>query len=275
MMVTSWAFIRGSFFGTFVHARNAEPCGRRRQDSKVARREIQQDSPSGCDSARAAHQLFDHPRVLDDPLALAIIGSEAAEKLRSSQKEAESSIARAFRAFIAARGRYAEDQLAKAIRQGVAQYVVLGAGLDTFACRNPYPLGLRVFEVDHPATQAWKRESLQRAGIEVPQSLVFAPVDFERQQLAAELARILLLARGGALSDAGIVHGDTELHCEDASGERRSLRFRRGLQVAQLGRARGGLRIVAAGRGSGRALSTLLPATGTHRGTQEFRISAY
>jgi methyltransferase (TIGR00027 family) len=137
---------------------------------------------------RAAHQLFDHPRVLDDPLALAIIGSEAAEKLRSSQKEAESSIARAFRAFIAARSRYAEDQLAKAIRQGVAQYVVLGAGLDTFASRNPYP-GLRVFEVDHPATQAWKRESLQRAGIEVPQSLVFAPVDFERQQLAAELER--------------------------------------------------------------------------------------
>ncbi len=134
---------------------------------------------------RAAHQLFDHPRVLEDPLALAIIGSEAAEKLRSSQKEAESSIARAFRAFMAARSRYAEDQLAKAIAQGVAQYVVLGAGLDTFAYRNPHR-GLRVFEVDHPATQAWKRESLQRAGFEVPQSLVFAPVDFEKQQLAAE-----------------------------------------------------------------------------------------
>jgi hypothetical protein len=76
---------------------------------------------------RAAHQLFDHPRVLDDPLALAIIGNEAAEKLRASEKEGESSIARAFRAFMAARSRYAEDQLAKAIRHGVAQYVVAPA----------------------------------------------------------------------------------------------------------------------------------------------------
>jgi methyltransferase (TIGR00027 family) len=135
---------------------------------------------------RAAHQLFDQPRVLEDPLALAIVGTEAAEKLRSSQKEAESSIPRAFRAFMAARSRYAEDQLAKAVAQGVRQYVVLGAGLDTFAYRSPYS-NLRVFEVDHPATQAWKRERLQNAGIEVPQSLVFVPVDFERQQLAAEL----------------------------------------------------------------------------------------
>jgi methyltransferase (TIGR00027 family) len=137
---------------------------------------------------RAAHQLFDHPRVLDDPLALAIIGNEATEKLRANEKEGESSIAGAFRAFMAARSRYAEDQLAKAIGQGVAQYVVLGAGLDTFAYRNPYA-SLRVFEVDHPATQAWKRESLLKAGLEVPQSLVFAPVDFERQQLAVELER--------------------------------------------------------------------------------------
>lgn len=137
---------------------------------------------------RAAHQLFDQPRVLEDPLALAIVGTEAAEKLRSSQKEAESSIARAFRAFMAARSRYAEDQLAKAVAQGARQYVVLGAGLDTFAYRSPYP-DLRVFEVDHPATQTWKRERLQNAGIEVPQSLVFVPVDFERQQLHAELER--------------------------------------------------------------------------------------
>src|ERR1700730_7751062 len=97
---------------------------------------------------RAAHQLFDQPRVLDDPLAVPIIGAEAAEKLRASPKERKHPIARAFRAFMAARSRYAEDQMARAIEQGVAQYVVLGAGLDTFAYRNPHSANLRVFEVD-------------------------------------------------------------------------------------------------------------------------------
>ena len=134
---------------------------------------------------RAAHQLFDQPKVLDDPLALPIIGAEAREKLLSSRK-AQSTTARAFRAFMAARSRYAEDQLARAVEDGVKQYVVLGAGLDTFAYRSPFT-DLRVFEVDHPATQAWKRKRLQVAGVAVPASLRFVPVDFERQTLAAEL----------------------------------------------------------------------------------------
>jgi methyltransferase (TIGR00027 family) len=131
---------------------------------------------------RAAHQLLDQPRVLDDPLALRIIGAEAAEELRTNPKE-HHAFARAFRAFMAARSRYAEDELARAVASGVRQYVVLGAGLDTFAYRNPYP-DLRVFEVDHPATQAWKREQLQAARIAVPASLTFVPIDFERQTLA-------------------------------------------------------------------------------------------
>jgi methyltransferase (TIGR00027 family) len=131
---------------------------------------------------RAAHQLLDEPRVLDDPLALRIIGSEAEEALRSDPKE-HHAFSRAFRAFMAARSRYAEDELARAVAHGVRQYVVLGAGLDTFAYRNPYP-DLRVFEVDHPATQAWKREQLQAASIAIPPSLIFVPIDFEQQTLA-------------------------------------------------------------------------------------------
>jgi methyltransferase (TIGR00027 family) len=131
---------------------------------------------------RAAHQLLDQPRVLDDPLALRIIGSEAEQALRSDPKE-DHAFSRAFRAFMAARSRYAEDELAHAVAQSVKQYVVLGAGLDTFAYRNPHP-GLRVFEVDHPATQAWKREQLQAAGIAIPASLTFVPIDFEKQTLA-------------------------------------------------------------------------------------------
>ncbi|MGB8947528.1 MAG: class I SAM-dependent methyltransferase [Candidatus Sulfotelmatobacter sp.] len=136
---------------------------------------------------RAAHQLLDHPRVLDDPLALRIIGAEAAEELRSNPKE-HHAFSRAFRAFMAARSRYAEDELAGAVERGVRQYVVLGAGLDTFAYRNPHA-GLRVFEVDHPATQAWKREQLSAAGIAIPAALTFVPVDFERQTLAEGLGQ--------------------------------------------------------------------------------------
>jgi methyltransferase (TIGR00027 family) len=140
---------------------------------------------------RAAHQLLDEPKVLDDPLALRIIGSEAAAALRSDPKE-HHAFSRAFRAFMAARSRFAEDELTRAVESGVpqqrvTQYVILGAGLDTFAYRNPHP-GLRVFEIDHPATQAWKREQLQEAGIPIPPSLTFVPVDFEHQTLADALA---------------------------------------------------------------------------------------
>ncbi len=90
-----------------------------------------------------------------------------------------------------ARSRYAEDQLARSIKCGVTQYVVLGAGLDTFAFRNPYHgCNLRVFEVDHPATQKWKLERLQTARISIPPSVTFVPVDFERQMLEEGLTDV-------------------------------------------------------------------------------------
>jgi methyltransferase (TIGR00027 family) len=132
---------------------------------------------------RAAHQLLDHPRVFEDPLAVAIAGAEAS---REQAAEGEPGYSRALRAFLAARSRYAEDQIAHAFERGARQYVALGAGLDTFAYRNPYA-GLRVFEVDHPATQEWKRAQLGAAGIVIPESMTFAAVDFERQSLGEGL----------------------------------------------------------------------------------------
>ena len=84
------------------------------------------------------------------------------------------------------RNRYAEDELARSIQRGVNQYVILGAGLDTFAYRNPFPR-LRVFEVDHPATQAWKRSCLEKAAIPIPASVTYVPIDFERQTLTDAL----------------------------------------------------------------------------------------
>jgi methyltransferase (TIGR00027 family) len=138
---------------------------------------------------RAAHQLLDAPRVLDDPLALRIIGTDAAAELKASLGRQQGRVARAIRAFMAVRSRCAEDELSRAIARGVTQYVVLGAGLDTFAYRNPHPeSALKVFEVDYPATQMWKRERLAAAAIPIPSSVTFAPVDFERQTLPEGLA---------------------------------------------------------------------------------------
>jgi methyltransferase (TIGR00027 family) len=128
---------------------------------------------------RAAHQLADPPPVLDDPIALRLIGPGFARDLDRAMEK----VARDFRAFMAARSRFVEDTLAAAVAQGVTQYVVLGAGLDTFAYRNPFP-SLRVFEVDFPATQQWKRELLARAEVPIPQSLTFVALDFEHQALA-------------------------------------------------------------------------------------------
>ncbi|HEU0177106.1 MAG TPA: class I SAM-dependent methyltransferase [Blastocatellia bacterium] len=135
---------------------------------------------------RAAHQLLDNPKVFDDPLALSIIGQERALALQNGQDQSEDPrLSLHLRAFYVARSRCAEDELVLAVGRGVRQYVILGAGLDTFAYRNPYPKGaLRVFEVDHPATQAWKRARLEEAGISLPVDLTFAPVDFEAQGLA-------------------------------------------------------------------------------------------
>jgi methyltransferase (TIGR00027 family) len=123
---------------------------------------------------RAAHQVMDQPPVLDDPIAIRLIGPEFARDMERAQHK----VARDFRAFMAARSRFVEDQLAAAVAQGVSQYVVLGAGLDTFAWRNPFP-ALHVFEVDFPATQEWKRALLEEAGLAQP--------DFEHKTLAAGL----------------------------------------------------------------------------------------
>jgi methyltransferase (TIGR00027 family) len=85
--------------------------------------------------------------------------------------------------------RFSEDTLSAWVARGVRQVVVLGAGLDTFSLRNSHAgQDVRVFEVDYPATQGWKRERLKQAGLAVPPSLTFAPVDFERQSLADGLS---------------------------------------------------------------------------------------
>lgn len=134
---------------------------------------------------RAAHQIIEEGRIFSDQLALRILGEDAENAVRRAEEDPSR---RGMRLFIAARTRFAEDALAAAFEGGARQLVVLGAGLDTYAYRGPLRDRLRIFEVDHPATQAWKRRRLEEADIRVPSSLTFAPVDFERQTLAEGLA---------------------------------------------------------------------------------------
>jgi methyltransferase (TIGR00027 family) len=134
---------------------------------------------------RAAHQVPDEGRIINDPLALRILHEDAAGIARLVEERGADP---RMRIFIAVRTRFAEDSLAAACERGVSQLVVLGAGLDTYAYRGALCDRLQIWEVDHPATQMWKRQRLAEAGIAVPPSLTFAPVDFERETLADGLA---------------------------------------------------------------------------------------
>lgn len=137
---------------------------------------------------RAAHQLHDErPFVFEDPFAVRILPPEVRLELQRTPAASRKPFSAAMRAFMVCRARFAEDVLADGVRDhGVQQALVLGAGLDTFALRNPYA-NLRVFEVDHPATQSWKRELLTLAELTLPDTLRFVPVDFERQSLRQQL----------------------------------------------------------------------------------------
>jgi methyltransferase (TIGR00027 family) len=137
---------------------------------------------------RAAHQIHDErPLVFDDPLALQILPPEQRLEIQRTPKASRKPFSAAIRAFMVCRARFAEDVLAAGIRtHGVRQAVILGAGLDTFALRNQSP-NLRVFEVDHPATQSWKRELLAASKLPIPETLSFVPVDFERHSLRQQL----------------------------------------------------------------------------------------
>jgi len=138
----------------------------------------------------AVHQVLDSvPRVLDDAIITRLMGVTP-DFVHELEAPLQSPGARLLRAHVVARTRYAEDQLAAAVVRGVRQYVVLGAGMDTFAYRQPaWANGLRIFEVDQPATQTAKRQGIADAGITVPNTLTYIAIDFEAESLADGLRR--------------------------------------------------------------------------------------
>jgi methyltransferase (TIGR00027 family) len=140
---------------------------------------------------RAAHQLLDGvPKLLDDPVAVALLGPDARGRIEANAGTYRSPIAESLRAHVVLRSRFAEDRLADAVSRGVTQYILLGAGLDTFALRQPHwAQSLRILEVDHPQTQLLKRQLMDAAGLTPPANVSYLSVDFERESLQEGLLR--------------------------------------------------------------------------------------
>jgi methyltransferase (TIGR00027 family) len=136
-------------------------------------------------AARAAHMIVDNePVIFADTLAQAMLGERAEELISYHRAHGTHPVLAGARAQVTCRSRYAEDRLADAIKRGIGQYVLLGAGLDSFAYRSPLAGRVRVFEVDHPATQAYKRCVRGVAG-----GVRFVAVDFGRDSLGEALGR--------------------------------------------------------------------------------------
>jgi methyltransferase (TIGR00027 family) len=137
---------------------------------------------------RALHRDGPPPHILDDWMAADLAGDEGRAIVESMGANVTPDRLYAFQAWTAVRSRFVEDFVKSAAAAGVSQYVVLGAGLDSFAYRHPDLLErLTVFEVDHPLSQAWKRRRLDQLNITLPRNLVFVAVDFETQSLRAAL----------------------------------------------------------------------------------------
>ena len=140
---------------------------------------------------RAAHQLLDAPpRILEDPLAVTLLGSSARQRIKDMVAAYQTPERRALRSHVVLRSRFAEDRLAAAVGRGISQYIILGAGFDTFALRQPdWAEPLQILEVDYAGTQSTKRNQLVAAGLQMPKNADFATIDFEHESLRDGLSR--------------------------------------------------------------------------------------
>lgn len=176
-------------------------------------------------AARAAHLRFDPPpHLLEDRIAERLLGQDA-ERLIAAYGDGAPWILLENRLFLPFRARFAEDVVAESYATGARQLVVLGAGLDSFALRRPPGLAdLRVFEVDHPATQRWKRRRLAELGVPLPKTLVFVECDFEKSSVTAALQGTAFRSdEPVVVSWLGVVYYLTQETVRRALGELRAL----------------------------------------------------
>ena len=158
-------------------------------------------------AARAAHLLVDdEPRIFADSLAATVLGDQADPLIDYHRQHGRHEVLAGARVMVTTRSRYTEDRLAAAAARGVTQYVLLGAGLDTFAWRSPLAAQVRVIEADQPGTQQWKRDRLAAAGLRARGDVRFAAVDLTSGMLDAALTRAGLdLSRPALISWLGVI----------------------------------------------------------------------
>jgi methyltransferase (TIGR00027 family) len=138
---------------------------------------------------RAIHSESEKPLVVDH-LAIGLAGEAGATLMAQLTSQLPEISRQSFGLAFAIRTRFVEDAVEAAIRDGVGQYVILGAGLDSFAYRRPeLSERLKILEVDRASSQAWKRSRLEKMGITIPASVAFVPVDHEKDDLRAGLVK--------------------------------------------------------------------------------------
>ena len=137
---------------------------------------------------RAAHQLLDLPRIFEDPVAVGLVPEATEYAILATADEHRAPLSTLLRGLFAFRNRFTEDRLTEAAARGVRQYVVVGAGLDTFAWRQPpFARDMQIFYVDHPASLAWTMVRFQQCGLPMPANLSFVAADLEARELAIRL----------------------------------------------------------------------------------------
>jgi methyltransferase (TIGR00027 family) len=148
----------------------------------------------GATIIRAVHQLIDEvPPILEDPVSVRLLREDVVRQIQERPEDHRTSQAKGLRSHVVLRSRYAEDELHQAVESGITQFVSLGAGYDTFPARQPeWARGLKIIEVDHPATQRVIIEHFKGAGISFPNNVEFVPLDLEVGDLRSALAKTSL-----------------------------------------------------------------------------------
>jgi methyltransferase (TIGR00027 family) len=178
----------------------------------VEKRDQPSQSALTAAAARAAHLEVDgSPKIFTDSLAAALLSDRADELLAYHRRHGGHPILSGARTQVVIRSRYTEDRLAESVQRGMQQYVILGAGLDSFAYRSALAARVAVFEVDHPATQAWKRWAVSRAGLAPLSTATFVPLDLASDSLVDHLVEAgFELARPALVSWLGVTMYLTE-----------------------------------------------------------------
>jgi len=137
---------------------------------------------------RAAHQIFDTPTIFNDPIAVGLVPEASEHTVLAAAADHITPVPTLLRSLSAMRSRFAEDRLADAVASGACQYVIVGAGLDTFPWRQPtFARDIQIFYADHPTTLAWTRERIRERGLSMPSNVTFVAVDLEEDRLGKQL----------------------------------------------------------------------------------------